>query len=546
MLGFFNLYGTVKSTTTSSKTNLADEKLLSRSTQVTVDDAYEGTVVVEGGLNNSTLNGVLTELQSVKQMVEEYQSMAQQPEVEEAVDIIINDVITCDEDEQPVSVNLERVEGLSESLKEIISEEFKTIMRLMDFENTGYDKIKKWYVDGRQCFQIIVDTKSEKDGIKKILMLDSRTVRPVMMVEKEMRDNIEVIKSIKRKYYYNPNNVRNSFSGQVSTSVNFQPSQQELTFEEDAIVYIDSGLEPLANGIVPGFLNPAIRPLNNLVTTEDATVIYAITRAPEKRAFYLDVGMLGKKSAEEYMQMMMGKFKNNLSYNRQTGKIQGDTHLMGIAEDYWMPRREGQNATEIATIGGGDQLGQMDHVTYFLTKLYRALKIPKGRIEDGGGNINIGGSDLGEVTREENRFKKFCARLRRRYSLIFLGILRRQLIMKKIVSEDDWDNKIKGKISFDFASDNFITEQQDNEILANRMSTMAIMEPYVGSMFSRQYIQKNILRMSEEDIKEQLKQIEEEKKLGVYPKVDPESGMGGDTSPLKYKPEFLPSKNPEE
>lgn len=544
MLGFFNLYGQVKSTDTSVKTNKAQDKLLARSTQVATDDAYEGTVVVEGGMNNATMNGVQSDLQSVKQMVEEYQSMGQQPEIEEAVDIIINDVITCDEDEQPVSVNLERVDGMSDELKEIISEEFKNIMRMMDFENTGYDKIKKWYIDGRQCFQIIVDDKNERGGIQKIVMLDSRTVRPVMMIEKEMRNNIEVIKSVTKKYYYNPNNVKNAFTGQVSTSNNFQPSSQELTFEEDAIVYVDSGIEPLANGIVPGFLNPAIRPLNNLVTTEDATVIYAITRAPEKRAFYLDVGQLGKKSAEEYMAMMMGKFKNNLSYNRQTGKVQGDTHLMGIAEDYWMPRREGQNATEISTIGGGDQLGQMDHVNYFLTKLYRALKIPKGRIEDGGGNINIGGSDLGEITREENRFKKFCARLRRRYSLIFLGILRRQLIMKKIVSEDDWEEKIRGKISFDFASDNFITEQQDNEILANRMSTMAIMEPYVGRMFSMQYIQKNILRMSEEDIKEQQKQIDEEKKSGLYPKVDPEA-MGGDSSPLKYRPEFLPKQDEE-
>ncbi|AFX93524.1 portal vertex protein of the head [Serratia phage phiMAM1] len=544
MLGFFNLYGQVKSTDTSVKTNKQQEKLLARSTQVATDDAYEGTVVVEGGMNNATMNGVQSDLQSVKQMVEEYQSMAQQPEVEEAVDIIINDVITCDEDEQPVSVNLERVEGISEQTKEIISEEFKTIMRLMDFENTGYDKIKKWYVDGRQCYQVVVDDKNEKEGIKKIIMLDSRTVRPVMVIEKEMRNNIEVITKVTKKYYYNPNNVKNAFTGQVTTSNNFQPSSQELTFEEDAIVYVDSGIEPLANGIVPGFLNPAIRPLNNLVTTEDATVIYAITRAPEKRAFYLDVGQLGKKSAEEYMAMMMGKFKNNLSYNRQTGKVQGDTHLMGIAEDYWMPRREGQNATEISTIGGGDQLGQMDHVNYFRGKLYGALKIPKSRLDDGGGNINIGGSDLGEITREENRFKKFCARLRRRYALIFLGMLRRQLIMKRIVTEDDWEEKIRGKISFDFASDNFVTEQQDNEILASRMSTMAIMEPYVGSMFSRQYIQKNILRMSEEEIKEQQAQIEEEKKAGVYPKVDPEANMG-DNSPLKYRPEFLPRQSEE-
>lgn len=546
--GFFGLFGgggLVNSPTDTDKMAQGqEEKLLSKATVVALDDAQDGSIILQGGANTYNFVGVESELLNVKQLVEEYQSMAQQPEIRKAVDIIINDIVTCEEDESPVTINLDKVEGISDDLKEKITESFKEVLQMMDFDNTAYQKICKWYVEGRQAFHVIVDPKNKKKGIAKLVMLDTRCIRPVYIVEKGVRDGIEVIEQVTLQYYYNPNYNRNQFTGQSGTSQNFQPSQQELVFDSESIVYLDSGEDPLANGVVPGLLNPAIRPLNNLVTTEDATVIYAITRAPEKRAFYLDVGTLGKKSAEEYMTAMMGKFKNRLAYDRTTGKVAGNTHLMGIAEDYWLPRREGNNATEISNVGGGDQLGQMDHVVYFREKLYEALMIPKSRLQEEGG-INIGGSNLAEITQEELRFNKFCSRLRRRYSSgIFSELLRRQLILKGVTDESDWNEKIKPFVQFEFTSDSFIREQQENETMSGRLNALAQVEPFIGTIFSIDYAMRSVLRLSDEEIKDQQEKIAKEKKDGMYPKVqgDENGGFGGgDVSPLKFRPEVIPA-----
>lgn len=542
--GFFGLFGgDVNSKFDTDKQNQKEEeKLLSKATVIALDDAQDGSIILQGGTNTYNFVGVESELLSVKQLVEEYQSMAQQPEIRKAVDIIVNEVVTCEEDETPVTLDLDKVEGISEDLKQKINDCFKEIMTLLDFNNTAYDKIRKFYVDGRQAFHVVVNPDNKKEGIQRIVMLDSRCIRPVHIVNKGLRDGIEVIEKIEHKYYYNPNYNRNQFTGQSGTSQNFQPSQQELMFDQESIIYVDSGEEPLANGIVPGCLNPAIRPLNNLVTVEDATVVYAITRAPEKRAFYLDVGTLGKKSAEEYMTMMMGKFKNKLAFDRTTGKIRGNTHLMGIAEDYWLPRREGNNATEISTLSGGDQLGQMDHVNYFLQKLYGSLNIPTSRLKEDA-QISIGGSNLGEITQEELLFNKFTASLRRRYSRFFIELLRRQLILKNICDQDDWNNKIKPFIRFEFTSDNFVREQKETEMLTARMAALTMIEPYIGSLFSMDYAQRTILRMSDEEIKEQQEKIKEEKDAGKYPTVqaDESGGISGqETSPLKFRPEVKP------
>lgn len=549
--GFFGLFGgrEVNSPVdTDKRTQNKEEQLLSKAVVVTLDDAQDGSIILQGGANTYNFVGVESELISTKTLVEEYQSMAQQPEIRKAVDIIINDLVTCEEDETPVTINLDKVEGMSDEMKEKFVEAFKEVLRLLDFENTAYQKLRKWYVDGRQAFHVVVDPKNKKQGIAKLVMLDSRCIRPVYIVEKDVRDGIESIKSVKLQYYYNPNFNRNQYTGQSGSSQNFQPSQQELVFDDESIVYVDSGEEPLANGIVPGLLNPAIRPLNNLVTTEDATVIYAITRAPEKRAFYLDVGTLGKKSAEEYMAGMMGKFKNRMAYDRTTGKVAGNTHLMGIAEDYWLPRREGQNATEISNVGGGTQLGEMDHVVYFREKLYEALMIPKGRLQEEG-TINIGGSNLAEITQEELRFNKFCASLRRRYSSgVFLELLRRHVILKGLTDEQDWKEKIKPFVKFEFTSDSFIREQQENETLASRLTALAAVEPFVGSIFSIDYAMRQVLRMSDEEIKEQQEKIAEEKKDGRYPQAMADEsggfGGGGEFSPLKFRPEVIPATTP--
>lgn len=549
--GFFGLFGgDVKSkVNTDQLAQKEEDALLSKATVIALDDSKDGSIILQGGANTFNFVGVENELLSVKSLVEEYQSMAQQPEIRRAVDIIVNEIVTCEQDESPVTIDLDNVENISDELKEKITDAFKEVLHVMDFDNTAYDKIRKWYVDGRQAFHVVVDPNNKKAGVQKIVMLDSRCIRPVHIVSKGVRDGIEVIEKVETKFYYNPNYNRNQFTGQSGTSQNFQPSQQELIFDQESIIYVDSGEEPLANGIVPGCLNPAIRPLNNLVTVEDATVIYAITRAPEKRAFYLDVGTLGKKSAEEYMAMMMGKFKNKLAFDRTTGKVRGNTHLMGIAEDYWMPRREGQNATEISNISGGQQLGEMDHVNYFLQKLCSSLFIPMNRMKEDG-QINIGGSNLGEITQEELLFSKFCAAQRRRYSKIFFELLRRQLILKGICDQQDWNEKLKPFIKFEFTSDNYVREQKENEMMAGRLAQLSQVEPFIGTIFSVDYALRQVLRLTDEEIKEQQDKIAEEKKSGKYPTIqaDAEGGFGGgggmDISPLKFRPEVIPATNP--
>lgn len=517
-------------------------KLYDGSKVVMVDDVEGSSLIVTGGINNaSSFTSVASDAQITKNLVEEYRSMALQPEIVKAVDIIVGEIITCDEEDDPVTVDLDKVQ-FSQSIKDLIVEEFKNILHLLDFNETGFDKVKRWYVDGRQSFHIVVDEKAPRRGIQKLIQIDSRAIRPVTFVTKAVRDGIDVIVKSERKFYYNPNLTVASNSPQRSSAARIT-SQQEIIFDDNSIVYVDSGEDPLLTGIIPGYLNPAIRPLNNLVTIEDASVIYAITRAPEKRAFYLDVGTLQKKSAEEYMRSMMDMFKTKMVYDRNTGKVVTNRNLMGITEDYWLPRREGANATEISTVGGdGNFLSQVSEtLQYFLGKVYEALKIPKSRLTDEG-SINIGGSDLGEITRQELHFNRMKTRCRRRYSLIFKKLLKTQLILKNIITEQDWHEKIDRDIRFVFTSDNFIVEQQQNEITAGRFQTLSIIEPYVGRLFSMEFAMKDILRMTDQEIEEQRKKIEEEKKSGIYPQARDEQD---DANPMKYRPDFIPKQNDE-
>lgn len=511
---------------------------------VSLDDADGWSVVVTGGINNaSSFTSVAADAQLTKNIIEEYRSMAQQPEIVKAVDIIINETVTCEEQDDPITLDLDKVK-VSDAVKESVVNEFNNILNLMNFNDTAFEKMKKWYVDGRQAFHIVVDKKSPAKGIQKIILLDSRAVRPVKIVHKAVRDGIDAIIGVENKFYYNPNLTVSSTAPNTAGS-NRITSQQEILFDEESIAYIDSGEDPLLTGIVPGYLNPAIRPLNSLVTIEDASVIYAITRAPEKRAFYLDVGTMQKKSAEEYMRSMMDLFKTKMVYNRDNGKVETNKHLMGITEDYWLPRREGNNTTEISTVGGdGNFLGQItDTLQYFLGKLYESLKIPKTRINDEG-SINIGGSDLGEITRQELHFNRAKSRWRRRYTMLFKKMLKTQLILKNITTEEEWERLFNKYIRFEFTSDNFIVEQQQNEVMAGRLQSLSILEPYIGSMFSMEYAQKEVLRMTDQEIEEQKKKIEQEKKDGKYP--DPRD-ENDDASPLKYRPDYskLNSNNEE-
>ncbi len=499
---------------TSKKQDKEDQKVYDKTNVIEIEATDADTFVTVGGVSAVESSAMSTNLDEQRAQVEEYMAMAETPEVDEAVDNIINDMVSVNDDEDAVSVNLEKVEGVSEATKEKIREEFRYIVGIMKFNEMAYDRCRDWYVTGRQAFQVIVNPKRPSLGILKLVMLDSRSIRKIKDVKQEKgADGVMSIKSVEEFFVYDPNVV----SENQGSSRTFQSIKQRAKLSSDSVIYVDSGRKRLKNGLVPSYLHKAIKVLNSLVNVEDATVIYAITRAPEKRAFYLDVGSLAPKSAIAYLSQMESRFKTKLTFNQTNGKVEGEAASLGIVQDYWLPRKDGMNATEIGSVEGGSALSQMmEPVHYQLQKLYRALNLPKGRIEDGGGSVNFGGSDLGEITREEYRFGKFVGRLKRRYSSIFKQALKLQLILKNITTEDDWNEKIEHYISFDYSADNYIKEQQEVATLQDRYNALATIEPYVGNLISRDTVMRDILKMSDEQIKDEAKKIADEQKAGLY------------------------------
>ncbi|CAL9955012.1 portal protein [Vibrio phage D528] len=515
VFGGFNNFASIFSATEVNKQSRKDEEKLLQSTDiVSLENDGVDTIVNVGGNASYTDRSVSADLTGQREKIDEYMALSKQPEVEEAIDNIINDMVTVASEDDPVSVGLDKVE-IGEDLKEKVREEFRVVLGLLDFYERGYDRIKQWYITGRQAAHLIIHEKKKAEGIQKIVLLDPRAVRKMRSISQERgADGIDRITKYEDYFLYDPNVLNH----QDGAGRNYQIQKQALKIPTDAMAYVDSGEPQQPDGFVPSLLDNAIRAVNNLITLEDATVIYAITRAPEKRAFYLDVGSLPKKSAEEYMNMMMGKFQTKVTYDRATGKIDSGTQQMGIVQDYWMPRREGASATQIEPLQGGTALSQMmEPVMYHLEKVYRALKVPKGRINDGGGVVNIGGSDLAETSREEHRFGKFVNRLQRRYASMLKDILRTQLILKKITTEEDWDRLFENNITFEFTADNFIKEQQENQTRSERYQSMALVEPYVGRLISIETVQRDILKWTDEDIAREEKLMKAEKEKGLYP-----------------------------
>lgn len=518
-----------------SKETKEEQELLDRNEIIELEQDGSDTYVQVGGVVGHSLVGIETDLNFQRDQIDEYYTMSDAPEVDEAIDNIINDMVTVSDGEDPVSVNLDKVEGLSEETREKIRDEFRAILGMMGFFDRAYEKCRDWYVTGRQAIHMVVDAKRPKNGIQKLIQLDSRCIRKLreVQMERDPHSGVNRISNYEDFFFYDPNVITRKEGAQQ----HFRLQQQRLKIPINAVAYVDSGRKALDNGFVPSYLHKAIKVLNSLVSLEDATVIYAVTRAPEKRAFYLDVGSLSKKSAEEYMNTMMRKFQTKLTFNRSNGKIEGEGRNLGIVQDLWLPRREGSNSTEIGSVGesGNALSNMMEPVMYHLEKLYRALKLPKSRIQDGG-SINIGGSDLAEVSREEHRFGKYIDRLQRRYSNLFKQILKTQLILKGITTEDDWRAKIENSISFEFAADTFIKEQQEIEITNARMAALQTIEPYVGQVISVDTALRKILKMTDEEIADERKKIEEEKSSGLYPTtLNEETGVETYAgSPLKF------------
>jgi hypothetical protein len=454
--------------------------------------AYYGTYV---DLDGTAKNEV--------ELISRYREMAMQPEIESAIDDIVNEAICQDDDGKNIDIVLDNLKQ-PEKIKKAIKEEFETVVRLFNYNNMAHDIFRRYYVDGRMFYHVIIDRENPTAGIKELRYIDPRKLRKVREIKKrkDERTGVEVMDVVNEYYIYNDKVVSGSSS-------NYGPVGVRITV--DSIISVVSGLMDSRRAVVLSYLHKAIKPLNQLRMIEDATVIYRISRAPERRIFYIDVGNLPKLKAEQYLRDIMVKYKNKLVYDANTGEVRDDRKFMSMMEDFWLPRREGGKGTEITTLPGGQNLGELEDVKYFEKKLYKSLNVPISRLEPNQG-FSIG--RVAEVTRDELKFSKFVDRLRNKFSEVFDRALRIQCVLKGICTAEEWE-EFKENIYYDFIKDNNFTELKDAELMKERLSLLSEIDPYTGRYFSQAWIQRNVLRMNDDDIKIMTKEMEDEKEAGL-------------------------------
>ena len=449
------------------------------------------------------------------ELVRKYRQTSENPECDQAIEDIINEAITADETDISVAVNLDWV-PLSMSIKKKINEEFKEILSLLHWKKKGHDIFRRWYIDGRIFYHKLIEEKSPRKGITEIRYIDPKFIKKIREVEKEkVQGGVEVIKAVKEWYIYNEAGVYPALPA-IGGSAS---QQQGLRISADAIAYVPSGLYNPTTNQVYSLLQKAIKPTNQLRMIEDAVVIYRIARAPERRIFYIDVGNLPKPKAEAYMKDIMSRYRNKVVYDSNTGEVMDDRNQMSMLEDFWLPRREGGRGTDVSTLAGGANLGELEDIKYFQKKLYKSLNIPISRLESEGG-FNMGKST--EITRDEIKFSKFIQRLRKKFSELFQDLMRTQLLLKGVITPEDWDY-IKEFIVYDFKDDNHFQELKELEILNERMTALQAVNDYVGTYYSVEYVRRYVLRQSDTEIEEIDKQIEQEKKEDI---MDPDAGLG--------------------
>jgi hypothetical protein len=444
--------------------------------------AYFGTYVdLEGVVRNEI------------ELITRYREMAMQPELETAIDDIVNEAIVMQGHTQPLTLNLDDL-NQPESVKKKIREEFSTILRMLNFGNMGSELFRRWYIDGRMFYHIIIDETNPKDGIKELRYIDPRRIRKVREIKKtkDAATGADIIQTSREYYLYNERGIIGAHSN------------LGMRIAPDSIINVNSGLMDSRRAMVLSYLHKAIKPLNQLRMVEDATVIYRLSRAPERRVFYIDVGNLPKIKAEQYLRDIMVKYRNKLVYDSSTGEIRDDRKHLSMLEDFWLPRREGGKGTEIQTLPGGQNLGEMEDVKYFERKLYKSLSIPISRLEMQQG-FSIGRTS--EITRDELKFSKFVFRLRNKFSTIFDEALRVQLSLKGICTVEEWD-EIKENIYYDFITDNNFDELKKAELIQNRIGVLQLADPYIGKYFSLEWVRKNILNQTDDEIAEIKKQNE--------------------------------------
>jgi hypothetical protein len=462
-------------------------------------------------------------------LIKRYREMSLHPECDEAIEDIVNEAIVADLNDSPVEIDLSNLK-VSDSIKKIIRDEFKYIKDLLDFDSKAHELFRNWYVDGRLYYHKVIDLKNPEAGIQELRFIDALKIKYVRKQKKEdnnisgplVRNANDILSKtpvIEEYFEYNPNSGK---SGQGYLPTPAGTKQGAVRIAKDAITYCTSGLVDRNKHTTLSWLHKGIKALNQLRMIEDALVIYRLSRAPERRIFYIDVGNLPKVTAEPYLRAVMNRYRSKLVYDATTGEVRDDKKFMSMLEDFWLPRREGGRGTEISTLPGGQNLGEITDIQYFQKKLYKALGVPETRL-GGEGGFNLGRSS--EILRDELRFNKFVGRLRKRFSNMFLDMLKTQLLLKNVIAAEDWPS-VAEHIQFDYIYDNHFAELKEAELFQNRMNNLAQAEPYVGKYFSQDYLRRKILRQTDDEIVEQNKLIDAEIEAGLY--MDPAAAAAMD------------------
>ena len=469
-------------------------------------------------------------------LIRRYREMALHPECDNAIESVVNEAIVSDLYDSPVEIELTNLNA-SDRLKEVIRAEFRYIKEMMDFDKKSHEIFRNWYIDGRLFYLKVIDQKNPEAGIQDLRYIDPMKMKHVRQEKKTGNDvngtrNLNLLsRSFGQDQEYNFPEIEEYFiytptpnfpSGTISGG-----SKKSVKIAKDSITYCTSGLVDRNKGTILSYLHKAIKALNQLRMIEDSLVIYRLSRAPERRIFYIDVGNLPKVKAEQYLKEVMSRYRNKLVYDANTGEVRDDRKFMSMLEDFWLPRREGGRGTEITTLPGGQNLGELSDIEYFQKKLYRALGVPETRIAGGGDGFNLGRSS--EILRDELMFSKFVGRLRKRFANLFNDILRTQLLLKNVVSPEDWD-QMSDHIQYDFLYDNHFSELKEAELLTNRLTLATTIEPYIGKYYSTEYVRKKILRQTDSEIIEIDLQIEDEIAKGILP--DPNAPVDEMGNPL--------------
>jgi hypothetical protein len=484
-------------------------------------------------------------------LIRRYREMSLHPECDGAIEDVVNEAIVSDLYDSPVEIELTNLNA-SDKLKKIIRDEFKYIKEIMDFDKKSHEIFRNWYIDGRLFYLKVIDVKKPEDGIQELRYIDPMKMKHVRQEKKTSNNagpNLSALTNfnvnqvtypeIEEYFIYTP--TTNYPSGMLGSS-----AKGAVKIARDSITYCTSGLIDRNKGTVLSYLHKAIKALNQLRMIEDSLVIYRLSRAPERRIFYIDVGNLPKVKAEQYLKEVMSRYRNKLVYDAQTGEVRDDRKYMSMLEDFWLPRREGGRGTEITTLPGGQNLGELSDIEYFQKKLYRALGVPESRIAGGGDGFNLGRSS--EILRDELKFSKFVGRLRKRFANMFNDMLRTQLLLKNIVTPEDWET-MSDHIQYDFLYDNHFAELKEAELLTNRLTLVTTMEPYIGKYFSTEYVRKKILHQTDSEIIEIDEQIDDEIEKGILP--DPNAAVdemgnpipeGGEVPPAEGVPEEVPQE----